>query len=234
MFEDGTILGPVKYDGFIDMMHVPMHYGTLMDDRGFPLAALLHKKGDIAYYTYDLGDQWRHRLVLEDIFQEDDAISLISGKGGCPPEDSNGLEGKGNRSYAEFLEAYKKNPKKMKMKEAVKEVNKHAINYSNPWMGGSITFKPLQFDIVYHRTLLHCMLAGPTVRARKGRMGENRDDKFHESTRGCDCCGSRVKALSKCNACKKASYCSRECQVNHWKTHKVECKKHQKRKKEQA
>ena len=60
----------------MDMMHVSIHFGKTMDDRGFPSAALLSKKDDIAYYMYDLGDQWEHRLVLEDIVDEEDSVTL--------------------------------------------------------------------------------------------------------------------------------------------------------------
>jgi len=33
-------------------------------------------------------------------------VELLDGEGACPPEDSNGLDGKGGRSSAEFLERY--------------------------------------------------------------------------------------------------------------------------------
>ena len=48
------MIGPAKNSAYIDTMHVPMHYKKVMDDKGCPLAALLIKKGDIAYYNYDL------------------------------------------------------------------------------------------------------------------------------------------------------------------------------------
>ena len=230
MFEDprdGTVIGPAKYSGYIDMMHVPMQYNKLMDDREFPLAALLREIGDTAYYTYDLGDHWEHRIVLEDILAEEDSVTLVAGMGACPPEDNNGLPEKGCRSYAEFLDAYKKNPKKLKMKEIVREVNKTAMNYSKPWMGPPITFKPLEFNITYHRNLLNCMLAGPSVKSKGHIAG---DEGFRESMKGCEFCGNRLKVLMKCVACQKVSYCSKDCQVKDWKTHKAECKKQQKSK----
>ena len=30
---------------------------------------------------------------------------------------------------------------------------------------------------------------------------------------------------SKCGRCKKVAYCDKNCQTNHWKTHKMVCKK---------
>ena len=222
---DGTIIGPVKNSAYIDMMHVPYQYKKVMEDKGCPLAALLRKKGDIAYYTYDLGDNWLHRLVLEDIVAEEDGVTLMEGAGACPPEDSNGLDAKGYRAYRDFLKEYKRNPKKQKMKEAIKEIRR-SNNYARSWIGGlPIPFKPLEFNIEYHRMLMKAMIAGPSVKTPKGVFAVT-DGKFKESFKGCDNCGNRLKTLSKCAGCRKASYCSRECQVQAWKVHKVECKKH--------
>jgi hypothetical protein len=46
--------------------------------------------------------------------------------------------------------------------------------------------------------------------------------------RGCANCGSREKAhLKACARCKSFHYCSKKCQVEHWKAgHKVDCKGH--------
>jgi hypothetical protein len=158
---DGTAVGPCRHDGYRGMMNVRMHYIKIMDDRGFPLAGMLRKEGDAVYYTYDLGDHWEHRIVLERIIVADELggsrnsrVVLIDGAGACPPEDGNGMDGKSNDDYAEFLNRFKKNPKKPKMKEAVREVSRSATNYANPWMGPPISFKPLEFDVVFHRLVL--------------------------------------------------------------------------------
>ena len=207
-------------------MHVPMHYIKVMDDKGYPLAGLLREKGDIAYYNYDLGDHWMHRIVLENIVAEESSVTLVDGKGACPPEDSNGIDGKGCFSYAEFLNSYKKNPKKIEIKKAVKQASS-SINYSKPWMGAPIPFKPLEFNIAYHRTLLRRMLDGPAVRTVKGSLPHAKDhNKYKESFEACDNCGDRLKPLVKCTGCRKVSYCGKECQVANWKDHKVECRKH--------
>ncbi|CAN0042741.1 unnamed protein product, partial [Phaeothamnion confervicola] len=43
----------------------------------------------------------------------------------------------------------------------------------------------------------------------------------------CSCCGRdeqpNVKLLQ-CGACKTTKYCSKQCQVDHWKSHKAQCK----------
>ena len=228
---DGAVLGPSKYDGYIDMMHAPMHYIKVMDDRDFPLAGILESEGQYIHYTYDLGDQWQHFITLEEIIEGGDGeVVLLDGAGACPPEDGNGLESKSCSGYAQFLAEYKKNPKKLKMKEAIREVNRHATNYNSSWLGHPVPFRPLEFDIARHRMLMKAMLAGPSVKSRKGMHANFHDgngpDHYRESFKGCDNCGDRLKALSSCADCGKAYYCSRECQVEHWKKggHREACK----------
>ncbi len=45
--------------------------------------------------------------------------------------------------------------------------------------------------------------------------------------RKCDNC-QQIKKIKTCAWCKKAYYCSKECQVQHWKVHKKLCKKKKK------
>lgn len=128
-------------------------------------------------------------------------VLLLDGAGACP--------GKGCSAYAEFLSAYKRGPKKLRMKEAILEVEKHGINHSQPWLGGPpIKFKTLEFNIYYHRKMLEAMVAGPSV--KKPGFLPGVDNEFNESMRGCAACGDRLKALSKCSKCHKVFYCSRE------------------------
>lgn len=52
-------------------------------------------------YHYDLGDEWKHRVILEKVI-EDYRVGyphLIDGAGNCPPEDVGGPQG-----YENFLE----------------------------------------------------------------------------------------------------------------------------------
>ena len=46
----------------------------------------------------------------------------------------------------------------------------------------------------------------------------------NETTK-CDNCSKCFEDVSKCANCKKARYCSRKCQCEHWKTHKILCEK---------
>lgn len=41
----------------------------------------------------------------------------------------------------------------------------------------------------------------------------------------CSNCGTKEKKLMRCERCRTARYCSKECQKKHWKVHKKRCKK---------
>jgi hypothetical protein len=43
----------------------------------------------------------------------------------------------------------------------------------------------------------------------------------------CQNCGEYRSSMNRCGKCKVASYCSRECQVSHWKLHKERCRQTQ-------
>ena len=55
--------------------------------------------------------------------------------------------------------------------------------------------------------------------------------KSEMSERKCAKCKTK-RGVKKCSACKNEYYCSRECQREDWKRHKVECKKSAKKKSE--
>ena len=55
------------------------------------------KKGDKAYFEYDFGDGWEHKLTVEKVFTElpegMKVPSCLDGAGACPPEDCGGIPG---------------------------------------------------------------------------------------------------------------------------------------------
>ena len=147
--------------------------------------------------------------MLEEVPEEED-VTLVDGAGGCPPEDSNGLEGKGCGGYAELLEMVRRGPNKAKVKAALKEVSRTAVNYNKPWTGGPpLPFRPLEYDLNYHRSLLNMIVTGPSVKKIRSHPSEG-GECIKESMRECSNCGSRLKTLSRCLGCKKVWYCSRE------------------------
>ncbi|MDP9435479.1 MAG: plasmid pRiA4b ORF-3 family protein [Actinomycetota bacterium] len=55
------------------------------------LDEVLAEPGDSLLYTYDYGDEWKHRLVLEQVGEPVDAVLCTDGRGAAPPEDSGGI-----------------------------------------------------------------------------------------------------------------------------------------------
>ena len=61
-------------------------------------------------------------------------VTVLDGKGACPPEDSNGLEEKGNRSYRDLLDKYQRSSKACA--GAIRDIERSAINYAPALDGG--------------------------------------------------------------------------------------------------
>lgn len=56
------------------------------------------------------------------------------------------------------------------------------------------------------------------------------DEQFRRQTRtrhACDNCDTKDWDTKLCSRCQEARYCSLNCQKAHWKTHKLECVKHE-------
>lgn len=74
----------------------------ILDERRTKISDLLKAEGESVLYIYDLGDDWRHEVVLEKILPSPDTTVrpvCLSGERHCPPEDVGGTSG-----YEEFLE----------------------------------------------------------------------------------------------------------------------------------
>ena len=220
---DGAVFGPSgRGAGAIDMMHVPMHYLKVMEDRNIPLALLLKEVGDMCYYTYDLGDQYEHRLVVAQVSMDPERrqVTLIEGHGGCPPEDGNGLDGKSNHCYVEFIKKYKRNA--ASCKRNIQEANRSSNFVANCVTGLPVQFTPLDYNVEFHRYILELVLSGPTLSKPVKKF-----NSFKEVTKSCGVCSDRLKPLLKC-PCGMIHYCSRECQKVDWKRHRKECTNHKK------
>ena len=73
------------------------------EERRIKLQQVLRRKGQKFSYFYDFGDNWEHRLVLEEILSADPSCSYpvcLAGQRACPPEDCGGVY-----SYEDVLEA---------------------------------------------------------------------------------------------------------------------------------
>ena len=55
------------------------------------LDEVLAQPGDHLLYTYDYGDEWNHRLVVEAVGEPVKVVQCTGGRGAAPPEDSGGI-----------------------------------------------------------------------------------------------------------------------------------------------
>lgn len=77
-----------------------MEERELIDSQRVRLSKIFKAKGQHFFYLYDFGDDWYHKISLEEV-KEGNATTakLLEGKGACPPEDCGGVWG-----YQEMLE----------------------------------------------------------------------------------------------------------------------------------
>lgn len=66
------------------------------EDEGVPesdvrVDEVLAAPGDVLSYLYDYGDNWHHRLVVEEVGRAVADVRLLAGHGAAPPEDSGGV-----------------------------------------------------------------------------------------------------------------------------------------------
>lgn len=64
--------------------------GDLEREQTARLADIVAGVGDRFDYWYDFGDDWIHRLVVEDVLPHAAAARCTGGRGACPPEDCGG------------------------------------------------------------------------------------------------------------------------------------------------
>lgn len=66
-------------------------FDPVVDASKLKLKNVFHRKGQTFTYIYDFGDDWTHKITLEEITDEkSQKASCIDGKGACPPEDCGG------------------------------------------------------------------------------------------------------------------------------------------------
>lgn len=112
-------------------------------------------------------------------------------------------------------------------------------------MQRSLCTNPLEFDLEKSRADINAALHRPTQKLGKENMNAKAHDirtgLTHENnkkctvslskkaTKFCAVCGVTA-ALRLCSVCGSIAYCCREHQVDHWRTHKTDCKRIQKSK----
>ncbi len=112
------------------------------DENKATLSKLVRQEKTRFSYTYDFGDNWEHRILLEKILPCDKSVRYpicLKGKRACPPEDCGGIWG-----YADLLEVLQnpEHPEYDEMSEwyedgidpddfTVEEVNQRLSSLSN-------------------------------------------------------------------------------------------------------
>lgn len=127
----GKVYGSVEGEAAIDLEDV-------LDQRKFKLHQLLATAKDAITYTYDFGDDWQHKIVVEKVLPWDPNTpqpQVIKAKGACPPEDVGGIWG-----YNDFLAAVK-DPKNPDHEELL------------DWCGGEFDPNAYDLDLVNQRLL---------------------------------------------------------------------------------
>lgn len=83
----------------------------------YSISDYFQKVGDKSVYVYDFGDNWRHKIILEKINEQDIDVKYprcLNGKRSCPPEDCGGHFG-----YYDLLKTLKLPPQSKEYKEIV-------------------------------------------------------------------------------------------------------------------
>lgn len=65
-----------------------------LDEADVRVDELLHAPGEKILYWYDFGDDWMHRITLEQVLPRErdaPAAHLVTGRRACPPEDCGGI-----------------------------------------------------------------------------------------------------------------------------------------------
>jgi hypothetical protein len=67
----------------------------------YGLRQIVSEEGEAFIYEYDMGDSWRHQVLVEEVgFESGNKAPLcLGGERACPPEDCGGVHG-----YYEMLE----------------------------------------------------------------------------------------------------------------------------------
>jgi hypothetical protein len=113
--------------------------GSTVDSKKVKLSSVFSAKGQQYTYVYDFGDDWLHKITLEEVLLgATKRASLLAGKGACPPEDCGGPWGYQNileiladpkheeyedtREWLELQEDEKWDPKYFDLAEAQENV----------------------------------------------------------------------------------------------------------------
>jgi tetratricopeptide (TPR) repeat protein len=224
--KDSWNVGPVFGNpraGSVDMGHVGMHNIEIINDEDIKLCQILRQVGQKVEYLYDLGDSFRHKIILEEIRDVPKAkqaeVDIIDGANRPPPEDCGGIW-----AFKQQLEALDAKTGK-KFREA-QESMQNCANRS---------FASRDFSLKRQRQHLQQQLhTAPSAQDDRNMFKMSFIDKessfpdiqsmnFNKPKKNaCTVCRKEGK-LKSCGQCHIVYYCSRECQTKDWPEHKKKC-----------
>jgi hypothetical protein len=112
------------------------------NERRTRLEQIAKEAGEAFIYEYDLGDSWRHQVLVEEVWAEtgDDTGSVcLAGERACPPEDCGGVHG-----YYDTLE---------RLHDPHDDEHEQTKTWIEAMTGGP--FDPDAFDLEAVNTLVH-------------------------------------------------------------------------------
>eukprot|EP01040_Poterioochromonas_malhamensis_P018421 gene18421-21508_t len=105
--------------------------------------------GDECHYIYDLGDEWKHRLKVISVtdLEGGESVEILDGRGACPRK----------IAWAWKLQ------EKCEIINCSRKAAKN-VNYTSHWLTGQeIPFKPLDYNLDFHRYVLRQMVEDPRI-----------------------------------------------------------------------
>jgi len=230
----------------IDTMHLKRRRGSyaIVNTEEAILGDVLRVEGDSICWTYDLGDNLDHKIILKKIHPKGSlpdnqaacTALLLDGANCGIPENPGAVI-----RHAARVEALAKHPpSSSKYRKALKEIQGSAtyvlLHQSDPRR-----FDPTAFCKECTQRAIDEAMAGTPVcygNTFQGGGGFNLNLMTGEQTgciygepvsalKGNVLCATCKSVLSKpkwCGACLNAAYCNRDCQIRHWKDgHKLSC-----------
>ena len=261
MMSEECWIGP-KVTTALDCMFQPLYIGgALANDKKITLGDLFITNEDDTdemnlAFVHDFGDWWSHTISVSKfdgskVPSNASVAHLVSGEGGCPPEDTGGTS-----KYATTM-----NRLTGKIRFESGEDGEKAGTYdpsSERWwdlLYGEVRQKlnkptissPIDFDLEDTRAKLETAIRGRTQKGggerdnlvrsdfNTGLVSQAGEKSCSASTeqpkedplKFCAVCDVTV-ALKVCSGCKSVAFCGREHQVQYWPKHKATCKRIQK------
>lgn len=130
---------------------MPFSRITVKDTNDFSLGQILVEKGDRMKYEYDFGDSWEHEIWVKGIREyapdETPDVTVVKGKGACPPEDCGGVWG-----YEDLLRIYAKKRRSKEDKERLQWYHMYD-SYYNPEVCNIEAAQEFVSDVWYELTM---------------------------------------------------------------------------------